>query len=356
MWLGCLVVPVISVLGEPSPVWRWLGVAGVLLLTVAHASALHAAATPSVSERHRRLLGWGFAAATVLSIFLVAPAGPDDRYTWAWIGGATAGFVPLLLNGVWRWVAAASTVVVAVGVGAVAGGSPLTHGVIAASIAASVIATTVLPFRLWHLLLDARAGREAVARLAVSEERLRFARDVHDLLGHRLAVIALKAELASRLSGVDPARSAAEAAEVRSLASSALTEVREAVHGYRAVDLGDQLVAVENVLRDAGIRCTTSGSPAEISGEVATQLALALREGCTNVLRHSAAAWCTIDVSHDAEETRMTIANDGAGTPVGDRLSFGLRGTSERLAAVGGTVRTSSRDGVFILDVVVPAP
>lgn len=350
MWLGCLVVPVLSVLGEPNPL---PGVVGLLVLTLTHAAALNVALTPS---RHSRLLGWGFVLSALLSIFLVAPAGPDDRYTWAWIGGATAGFAPLLLSGYRRWVAAGLTVAVAVVVGAVVGGSPLVHGVIAVSVAATIIATIVLPFRLWNLLLDARAGREAVARLAVTEERLRFARDVHDLLGHRLAVIALKAELASRLSGVDPARSAAEAAEVQNLASSALTEVREAVHGYRAIDLGDQLVAVENVLRDAGIRCTVSGSASPVAGEVATQLALALREGCTNVLRHSTAAWCTIDVSHDAEETRMTIANDGAGSAAGDRLSFGLRGTSERLAAVGGTLRTSLRDDVFTLDVVVPAP
>lgn len=355
MWAGCLAVPVAALLGETRPVRQWLGVVGVLLLAVAYTAVLYAAATPSVSERHRRLLALGFAAAAVLSIALVAPVGPADRYTWAWIGGATAGFVPLLLHGHRRWVAAAGTVVVAMAVGAVTGGSPLVHGLIAASTGAAVVATILLPVQLWNLLLRARAGREAQARLAVTEERLRFARDVHDLLGHRLAVIALKAELAARLSGVDPHRSAQEAAEVRNLAASALTEVREAVHGYRTVDLADQLRAVESVLRDAGIRCAVRHPEAELPVESATQLALALREGCTNVLRHSTAGWCTIDVSLDAEEVRMTIANDGAKAAVADRLSFGLRGAAERLAAVGGTLRTRRQGDVFTLDIAVPA-
>ncbi|MEI4850452.1 histidine kinase, partial [Klebsiella pneumoniae] len=91
------------------------------------------------------------------------------------------------------------------------------------------------------LVVQAQRGREARARLAVIEERMRFARDVHDLLGHRLTVIALKAELAVRLAPVDGARATAEADEVRALAASALAELREAVRGYRTVQLPEQV-------------------------------------------------------------------------------------------------------------------
>lgn len=353
---SCLAVPVVALFHEPRPVRLWLGVAGVLFLIVAYAVTLYAVATPSVSGRDHRLLGGGFAVASMLSILLVAPVGPDDLFTWAWIGGATAGFAPLLLPGYLRWVVAGAAVVAAVAVGAVTGGSPLAHGAIAASIGATIIAAILLPFGLWNLLLQARAGQEAQARLAVTEERLRFARDVHDLLGHRLAVIALKAELAARLSGVDPDRSAREAAEVQNLSATALSEVREAVHGYRAVDLGDQLLAVESVLRDAGIRCTVRSPEVELPAESATQLALTLREGCTNVLRHSTAGWCTIEVGQDTGVVRMAIVNDGAGAAVPDRLSFGLRGAAERLAGVGGTLRTRRDGDVFTLDITVPAP
>ncbi|WP_207899107.1 sensor histidine kinase [Amycolatopsis pittospori] len=350
MWAGCLAVPVVAVLREPASQWRWLGAGGLLTLAAAFAVTLIAVGTPVAATRR-----WGFAAATALSIPLVAPVGPDDMFTWAWVGGAVAGFAPLVLAGRARWAAPVALVVTTAFVGHFAGGSPLVHGLIAAALAATILATTVLPFRLWDLLLQARAGREAQARLAVSEERLRFARDVHDLLGHRLAVIALKAELAARLSGADPERAASEASEARNLATSALSEVREAVHGYREVDLGGQLVAVENVLRDAGIRCTVRYPDGAVPAETATQLALALREACTNVLRHSTAGWCTIEIRPDPEEVRMTIANDGAGKTVADGLGFGLRGASERLAGLGGTLGTRLDGDVFTLDVTVPA-
>lgn len=355
IWASCLAVPVIALFDEPHPVRRWLGLVGVLILAVGYAAALYAVATPGVSDRHRRRLYAGFAAASALSIVLVAPVGPDGMYTWAWIGGATAGFAPLLLQGHRRWLVAAVAVAVAVAVGAVTGGSPLVHGLIAAGLGGTVAATVLLPFWLWHLLVEARTGREARAQLAVTEERLRFARDVHDVLGHRLAVISLKAELVARLSGVDPDRSAREAAEVRNLSATALTEVREAIHGYRAVDLGDQLRAVENVLRDAGIRCTVRRGDVALPDEAATQLALALREGCTNVLRHSTANWCGIELGQDTKEVRMTIANDGATAADADRLSFGLRGAAERLAGVGGSLRTERQGDVFTLEITVPA-
>ncbi|WP_328993287.1 histidine kinase [Kribbella sp. NBC_01245] len=228
------------------------------------------------------------------------------------------------------------------------------HGVIAASIGLTILATAVLPLRLWTLLVQARAGREARARLAVSEERLRFARDVHDLLGHQLTVIALKAELAARLAGVDAERSAREASDAQHLAASALTDVRRAVEGYRAVDLGDQLDATASVLREAGIRPEIGGDALDgLSGEAATQLALVLREACTNVMRHSSATWCKIDVSRNATEVRMTITNDGARAG-SSKPGYGLRGATERLAAVGGTLDVESRDGLFKLDVGIP--
>lgn len=334
LWLACLAVPVISVLRSPS-VWAVLG---LVILAVVYALTLPGGKF------------WMFAAATALSIVLVAPAGPASMSTWAWIGGAAAGFAPLLLTGLWRWLAAVVAVLVSGAVGWWVGGSPLTYGLIALAVGSTVVAMAGLPLWFADLLAQARAGREARAALAVSEERLRFARDVHDLLGHRLTVIALKAELAGRLGASDPARSATEAFAAQRLASTALAEVRDAVDGYRAVDLPSQLDAVRSVLRDAGIRCDLAA--ADVTGEAATQLALAVREACTNVLRHSSATWCRIDVVADHGEVRMTVANDGARAV---REGNGLRGMGERLASVGGQVTTSCTDGVFTLQVVVPA-
>ncbi|RDI35089.1 sensor histidine kinase [Lentzea flaviverrucosa] len=338
LWLSALAVPLISVLREPSAL-RWLGVLGLLVLAVAYAVTLRGGPL------------WVLGAATLATIPLVAPVGPDELSTWAWIGGAAAGFAPLLLSGPWRWLAAIGAVVVSGLVGFFVGRDQAAYQMIAAAVGVTIIAMAGLPMWFAGLLGQARAGREAQADLAVSEERLRFARDVHDLLGHRLTVIALKSELAGRLAATDPERSAAEAFEAQRLASSALEEVRDAVHGYRAVNLPEQLEAVRTVLQEAGIRCTVSEVPVE--GERATQLALALREACTNVLRHSHATWCMIDVAAADEEVRMTVTNDGAEKPSSE--GNGLRGLRERLAAVGGQVSVEKSGDVFTLQVVVPA-
>ncbi|SMC57210.1 sensor histidine kinase [Lentzea albidocapillata] len=338
LWLSSLAVPLISVLREPTAL-RWLGVLGLLVLAVAYAVTLRGGPL------------WALVAATLVTIPLVAPVGPDELSTWAWIGGAAAGFAPLLLSGPWRWLAAIGAVVVSGLVGFFVSRDHTTYQMIAASVGVTIIAMAGLPMWFAGLLGQARAGREAQADLAVSEERLRFARDVHDLLGHRLTVIALKSELAGRLASTDPERSAAEAFEAQRLASSALEEVRDAVHGYRAVNLPEQLEAVRNVLQEAGIRCTVSEVP--VDGERATQLALALREACTNVLRHSHATWCMIDVAVADEEMRMTVTNDGTEKPSGE--GNGLRGLRERLAAVGGQVSVEKSGDVFTLQVVVPA-
>ncbi|KJK42800.1 hypothetical protein UK23_35655 [Lentzea aerocolonigenes] len=339
LWVATLVVPLVSVLREPSAT-RWIGVLGLLIVAVAYAVAL----------REARL--WVLVAAMLVSIPLVAPVGPDELSTWAWIGGGAAGFAPLLLSGVWRWMAALGAVVLSGLVGFFVTRDHTTYQMIAAAVGVTIIALAGLPMWFAGLLAQARAGREARAELAVSEERLRFARDVHDLLGHRLTVIALKAELAGRLASSDPERSSAEAFEAQRLASSALAEVRDAVHGYRSVNLPEQLEAVRNVLREAGIRCTVSDVP--VHGESATQLALALREACTNVLRHSHATWCMIDVALQDGEVRMTVTNDGAGLEP-SREGNGIRGMGERLAAVGGKVSVERSSAEFTLQVVVPA-
>ncbi len=340
LWLGSLVVPLVAVLREPSAT-RWLGALGLVLLAVSYVLAL------------RNGKFWIFGVATLVSIPLVAPVGPAQLHPWAWIGGVAAGFAPLLLTGVWRWLTALGAVALSGVVGFFVDREHTTYLMIAASVGATIIAMAGLPMWFAGLLEQARAGREARAELAVSEERLRFARDVHDLLGHRLTVIALKAELAGRLAATDPERSAAEAFEAQRLASSALSEVRDAVNGYRAVDLPEQLEAVRNVLQEAGIRCTVA--KVALEGDGATQLALALREACTNVLRHSKATWCKIDLAEQDGEVRMTVTNDGVDPAAPLREGNGIRGMGERLAAHGGRVSADRSTGTFTLRVVVPA-
>ena len=203
----------------------------------------------------------------------------------------------------------------------------------------------------WRLTREVDAGQEARARLAVSEERLRFARDLHDLLGHSLSVIALKSELSAKLGARDPGAAAAEMREVRALATDALKEVRGAVRGYRAVDLDEELAGARAVLEAAGVRCAVDADTEGLSGDARTMLAWALREGVTNALKHSTASFCAITIRDGVLELR----NDGVAEPAGGPGS-GLAGLRERAGAVGGSVTAGATEGgEFLLRAAVPA-
>ncbi|MGI5211849.1 sensor histidine kinase [Plantactinospora sp. CA-290183] len=356
-----LLMPAVGLLRESRPQWIALGTLGVVLFGLAQTGALYAVVTPWLREPVRRRLLLGFAAATALSVPLTGPVAQGRWLTWAWLGAAVVGTAPLLLR---RWPAVAAmvaAVVVAMAVARWTGGSVRDAAVISGSTGLGFAALNWLQVWFWDLLLQARQGRAAQLRLAATEERLRFARDVHDLLGHDLSVIALKAELAARLAPVDAERAGREAAEVQRLAVTALAEVREAVHGYRSVDLREQLTATAQVLRSSGVRCTVVQPAGELSTRVAAQLAPVLREASTNVLRHSRAGWCTIEVRREGDEVRLTVSNDGVGSgdrpghggP--DRHSYGLRGLADRLAEEGGTLRTRAQGGVFTLEATVGA-
>ena len=338
---------------EPSTLWIVIGAVGLAGFGAAQAAALYATVTPWLADAARSRLRLAYGAATVLSVPLVAPVGADEWETWAWIGGSVAGTAPLLLD---RRRAAAACVALGLATVAIArltDGSDVTYLLCAVSMALSIAAVCTLPAWLWRLLEEAQSGRAAQARLAAAEERLRFARDVHDVLGHNLTVIALKGELVARLAHSDAARAAEEAEDVRRLASTALAEVRSAVHGYRQVDLHDQVDAIERVMRSCGVRCSVTQPAAELPAEVASVLAAVLREASTNILRHSRARWCTVEIARDADAVRLTVANDGAADAAGDRTSSGLRGLRDRVGEAGGTLQTRQHEGVFTLEAAI---
>ncbi|TDD50221.1 sensor histidine kinase [Nonomuraea terrae] len=204
---------------------------------------------------------------------------------------------------------------------------------------------------LWRTIKDAHDGKEAKARLAVAEERLRFARDLHDLLGHSLAVISLKSELAAKLSTKDAARAEAEMADVRRLAADALTEVQLAVDGYRTLDLEEELAGVRAALEAAGARCVVDVRADGLSPAARALLAWAVREGATNVLKHSTATRCAITIDRGVLEMRNDGVRDGAADP-----GSGLRGLSERLVTAGGSFSAEpTPTGEFLLRAAVPA-
>jgi len=199
--------------------------------------------------------------------------------------------------------------------------------------------------------------RQLHARLAVAEERLRFSRDLHDVLGRALSAMALKSELGAELSRRGQAERAAEQMlEVRELANDSLKEVRAVVAGYRQADLATEVAGARSMLRSAGVRTRVIGEDTTLPPRVQSALAWVVREAATNVVRHSSAATCTIDLAvfdgDDGPVAQLTIVNDGA--TGGPSSGSGLLGLSERLGTLGGTLTTDARGGTFTLRARVP--
>ncbi len=196
-----------------------------------------------------------------------------------------------------------------------------------------------------------RLAREEMERAAaVNEERLRIARDLHDLLGHNLSLIALKSELAQRLVDSAPERAANEMRDVEQVARQALKEVRAAVASYRQPTLASELRGAREMLMAAGIAYRAeydAGAIAGLSALVESVLAWTVREGVTNVIRHSGARQCTVLIARDEQSIRVEVADDGnaATADHSDNDGNGLRGLAERAAALGGSFAAGPAEG-----------
>jgi len=210
-----------------------------------------------------------------------------------------------------------------------------------------------------RLLIEANLqlsqAREQIARLAVGEERLRFARDLHDLLGHSLSVIALKSELAGRLIKTTPGLAAHEIEDIEKVARDALREVREAVTGYRQPALAAELAGADEALTVTGIELHVDQDRAPFPPAVEAVLAWTVREGVTNVMRHSGAKRCAIRVIKKDGQATVEVIDDGrGGIP---QAGSGLRGLAERVRERGGTLTAEPlpHEG-FRLRVTLPLP
>lgn len=177
-----------------------------------------------------------------------------------------------------------------------------------------------------HLAYEARGEHALVA------ERERVARDVHDVLGHSLTALSVKAELAARLIDIDPARAKQELESIQSTARQALAEVRATVGGLRAGNLEAELAAAPRVLADAGITTTVEGSVADTDPRHRALLAWVLRESVTNVVRHAQARSVLIELG----PAGIAVTDDGSGCDGAE--GNGLRGMRERVTGVGGTL------------------
>ena len=205
-----------------------------------------------------------------------------------------------------------------------------------------------------------RAARAEIARLAVADERLRFARDLHDLLGHSLSTIAIKTALAHRLLPDAPERAMHELEDVQTVTQEALKEVRDAVTGYRQPTLAAELANAREILAAAGISCQCEDATGTLPPAVESVLAWTVREGVTNIVRHSRARHATIRIRHEHDAIRADVSDDGEGegaeTPaLPGTGGSGLRGLAERAAAVGGQIEARPYpNGGFRLTVTLP--
>lgn len=191
-----------------------------------------------------------------------------------------------------------------------------------------------------------RLAQREIEHLAAVAERERIARDLHDVLGHTLSLVVLKAELATRLLERDPQRAAREIRDVEQVARQALGQVRETIRGYRA-RLDDELRAAHAMLAAAGVQVDAEvrlAAPAPARDEA---LALVLREAVTNVARHADARRCRIRIEDTADGCRLLVEDDGRGGPVID--GSGLRGMRERIEALGGTLAIDGEDGMRVV-------
>jgi signal transduction histidine kinase len=283
---------------------------------------------------------------------------------WVSLPGFVAGNALLLFRPATGWALFASVLVAVAALESVLGASTDEIAFIVVSTMNSGLATWGL-IQLANLVADLQGARSELARAAVAAERLRFARDVHDLLGLSLSAIALKGELANRLLGCNPNRAAAELAQILNISRCTLAEVWSVASGESVLLLERERVCVESALTAADVEVRIELDHSGLSTPLETLLATVLREGATNMLRHSDVTRCEITLVQSDTTARLEMVNDGVPDPddcrrptirrPAGRGGHGLRNLAERVAALGGELSTAVEpDRRFRLRVTVP--
>ncbi|MFF6793543.1 sensor histidine kinase [Streptomyces filamentosus] len=311
---------------------------------------------PRAVTRHRH---WTLAAQTLLTY------APFAVYGAAWLGmpGFLAASSLLVLRTALGWLAF-GTVLVTTGLVQFAVGYGM--GELAYNCVSTVLTGLVVYglSRLADLIREVQTAREELARLAITQERLRFARDLHDLLGYSLSTITLKCELTSRLVRLDPERAETEITEILQTARQALADVRAVASSYLHMSLRREIGSAESLLETIGIRTEIRVDVELSAGQVDTVLATVLREGITNVLQHSKAQHCVIEATGTGTHVRISVANDGVGAERStlhavDRRGggSGLMNLITRVEALDGRLTAGVReDGWYQLAAEVPLP
>lgn len=373
--------------------WTFLGLGLVqcLLCTGALRQALESYLGPRGVPRSRLVPPAALAGAMIaLVTALVAAGGTDSgRTVGLALHGALAPFTSTFGVAVQRREAAGALAACLAVVGGALAAAGMPWPDVLGSLAVAALGGLLSVFTgrssAWYIAVirELEEARGVQARLAVAEERLRFSRDLHDVLGRNLSAIALKSELAVQLAqrAASAEASVEQMAQVQQLARESQSEVRAVVRGYREVDLATELAGARGILRAAGVDCRTENGGSKLPAPVQAALGWVVREAATNVLRHADATWCTVWVGTDpgGRSALLVMENDGVHAPAvevaggaeggrahggpldgyrgGDgSAGSGLAGLRERLASVGGTLRIEQDEakGTFRLTAEVP--
>ncbi|SFQ42965.1 two-component system, NarL family, sensor histidine kinase DesK [Amycolatopsis arida] len=282
---------------------------------------------------------------------------------WMFLPAVVGGAVVLNLVTSARWWTAAGLMLATALTGAVAAAvgtndplNPVIAMLAGALVVGVFVALDVVQLWFWDVVAEVDRARATAAELAVARERLRFAAELHDVQGHHLQAIMLKGEFTERLIGRDDAAARQQAAELTELARTALTETRKVVHGYRTTTLTAEVTNAVDILRAAGIAAEVHGSAADVPPPLQQLFGALVREGTTNVLRHSKAQHCVLTMESAGGWARVRLANDGpTGSPDGG--GSGIASLRERFATLGGRVRAGrTDDGWFELVGAAPEP
>lgn len=329
VWAVFLLQPAEAAWDYPEPVARWVSLVAIVLLGLTFAWVV--VRNRPLNEPFPRRLAWTVVAVQLVLVALSSIAAHAD---------GLGGIVFVCVSAVFLFrdprvlLMAVAASLVAVVVPRLVGW-PREDGIVI-----SIVLATVAVYGFTQLVdrnRQLRLAQDEVAVLAVERERERIARDMHDILGHSLTVISVKAELASRLFDVDAERARAEILEVNALARSALADVRAMVTATRAVTLAGELAGARQAFDSAAIEAEVPGSIDQVPDRLRELFAWGIREGTTNVLRHSDATRVRVTMTPDT----LTFDDDGQGLAPDPAAGNGLRGLTERARAAGARVSAS---------------
>jgi two-component system, NarL family, sensor histidine kinase DesK len=358
IWLAFIVFPLLNAIGKHEPaVKHGLIIGGAALFVAAYAGMVMTWRGGRVS----RLSGALFVVLVVVACALTLAQSSSWGFLFTYCAACAALAAP---EGFGFYLVALCSVLAAVtsAIAGANGGTVVSYAASSAGIGLLMLVMSDLRLRNRQL----SQARAELAEMAVAQERERFARDLHDLLGHSLSVIALKAELAGRMVSNDrPDDAAREVAELEQVARTALGEVREAVSGYRRPTLEGELAGARMALSAAGISAEVVQARVRLDPAVEAVLAWTVREGATNVIRHSGARHCTLRITASLTDAGVEVIDDGAGGADGTsppartngRSSggHGIAGLAERARLLDGTLSAGALpDGGYRLAVTVP--